>query len=593
MHDVVRNSVSAERLPAPTVPGLVEQRVQRTPGAAAWCVSGPDGTWTTIDWASYGQQVRAAARGLAALGVRPGDRVAIMAPVSLRWEVADKALLSIGAIVVGVDLHASREDRDFILADAGVTGCIVSRAADLHDLAASTIDRLRFLVVLDGATGSDTRMRAWADLDGGSDQTALTHAPQPDDVATLVYTSGTTGTPKAITYNHRQLTLACQALLEAFAPVTPSDRGVCWLPLSNMFQRVMNLCNIGAGSRTYFVEDPRRLMDHLPGIAPTVLIGVPRLYEKIYKTVQERLGASPAWRRRLVDCALRVGAAVADLRRMGRRPGLGLAMAHRILDALVLRRFREPFGGRIRFMVSGSAALSPAVMRFFELIDLVVLEAYGLSENIVPVAVNRPGEYRNGSVGKPLPPNEVRLAPDDEVLVRGPGLFKGYEKGPAGAIDAEGYYATGDLGEFDSDGFLYLRGRKNDIIKTSTGRRVAPNRIELLLRRIPAVDQALVIGDGREVLAAILALDPAQPPRQPEIAAQVQEVNESLADYERIRGLILVPQGLSIASGQLTSSLKPRRRVIAEQYSALLDALYAEIRKPDSRTGLPVLVAPS
>jgi long-chain acyl-CoA synthetase len=590
MHDVVRNAGSADIIGAETVPALIERRARSTPDAAAWCVPGPDGSWATTDWASYRQQVHTAALGLAAIGVRAGDRVAIMAPVSFRWEIADKALLSIGATVVGIDLHASREDRNFILTDAGVAGCIVAKAADLGDLDPGLVERLRFIVVLDGATAGDARMHAWAALQRRSDHAALARTPQADDVATVVYTSGTTGKPKAITYTHRQLVLACEALLEAFAP-SPLDRAVCWLPLSNMFQRMINLCNVGVGSRTYFIEDPRRLMEHLPGIAPTILIGVPRLYEKILKTIEQRLAAMPAWRRQVVNTALRVGASIADSRRDGGRAGPGLTAAHHLLDALVLRQLRAPFGGHIRFMISGSAPLSPAVMRFFQSAGLPILEAYGLSENIVPVAVNRPTEYRSGSVGKPLPLNEVRLAPEGEVLVRGPGLFKGYENGASGAIDNEGYYATGDLGEFDSDGFLYLRGRKNDIIKTSTGRRIAPNRIEFLLSQTPAVDQALVIGDGREVLTAILALDPAHPPQQDAIVAHVRQTNEMLADYERIRGLILLPQGLSIAAGQLTSSLKPRRRVIAEQQGALLDTLYAEIRKPGSRDSLPVLVA--
>jgi long-chain acyl-CoA synthetase len=594
MQDVVHRENAPGGLRARTVPGLIAERVRRTPGGAAWCIAAADGAWTTVQWAEYARQVDTVARALAVLGIRTGDRVAIMAPVSLKWEIADKALLSIGAIVVGVDLHASREDRDFILADAGATACIVPTAAALHDLAPDTVGRLRFIITLEETAGSgDGRVHAWDDLYRGTHDSAVSAVPRDDDVATLIYTSGTTGKPKAITYTHRQLTLACQALLEAFAPITPLDRGVCWLPLSNMFQRVMNLCSIGAGSRTYFIEDPRQLMDRLPGIAPTILISVPRLYEKIYKSAQERLDAAPRWQRHLLEFALRLGARVADHRRAGTQPDLPLAAAHRILDTLVLRRIRDPFGGRMRFMVSGSAPLSPSVMRFFEAAGLLILEAYGLSENIVPVAANRPGAHRSGSVGTPLPANDVRLAADGEVMVRGPGLFSGYENAPAASarVDAEGFFATGDLGEFDADGFLYLRGRKNDIIKTSTGRRIAPSRIEHLLRDVPAVDQALVIGDGREVLVAILALDPAQPHEQRETAACVQRVNESLAEYERIRGLLLIPQGLSIASGQLTSNLKPRRGAIAAQHRDQLDRLYAELRRPEARAGIPVVVS--
>jgi long-chain acyl-CoA synthetase len=255
----------------------------------------------------------------------------------------------------------------------------------------------------------------------------------------------------------------------------------------------------------------------------------------------------------MVDLALHVGARVAEHRRAGRRVPLPISALHHLLDAVVLQRFRAPFGGAIRFMVSGSAPLPPAVMQFFEAAGLLILEAYGFSENIVPIAVNRPADYRAGSVGKPLPPNEVRLAVDGEVLVRSPGLFSGYENGATAAQLVDGFYATGDFGEFDGDGFLFLRGRKSELLKTSTGRRIAPSRIELLLRQIPGVDQALAFGDGREVLVGMLALEPGQATQ--EVARAVQSVNERLADYERIRGLLLLRRGLTVASGELTSNL--------------------------------------
>lgn len=591
MYDGVDGPQGAPRL-ADTVPGLIAGRAARTPHQPAWCVAGGGGTWAAIDWADYAGQVRMAAAGLAALGIGARDRVAILAPVSLRWEIADKALLFLGAVVVGVDLHASREDRAFILSDAQVKGCIVARASDLGDLPPQIVDGLNFIVALDGpAAPGGRRIHTWDQVCKVADA-PLPAPPRADHPATLVYTSGTTGRPKAILYTHGQLTLACAALLDAFAPVTAQDRGVCWLPLSNMFQRVMNLCSIGAGCRTYFVEDPRRLMDLLPSIAPTILIGVPRLYEKVYKTMQERIAAMPVWQRALMDFALRSGARVAGDRRAGQCTPVAIAAAHRALDRAVLRRLRAPFGGAIRFLVSGSAPLAPAIMQFFESAGLLILEAYGLSENIVPVAVNRPGAYRPGSVGRPLPPNELQLAEDGEVLVRGPGLFRGYESATTtkARLNGAGYLATGDIGEFDTDGFLFLRGRKNDIIKTSTGRRVAPNRIEGLLRQVPAVDQALVIGDGREVLTAIVALDAAQAPKHDEIAAAVQAVNDQLADYERIRGVLVLSQGLSIAAGQLTASLKPRRAFIAGQNAAAIEALYTAIRT-NRAEDLPIVVA--
>jgi long-chain acyl-CoA synthetase len=377
-------------------------------------------------------------------------------------------------------------------------------------------------------------------------------------------------------------------------------RFVCWLPMAALFQRMMNLLAFATDSTTHFVEEPRAIVSRLPEIRPTVFTSVPRFYEKLYEGIQQRIGSQSGLQKRLVERGLAVGTEWSRMERTGERPSWGLRARHAILDRLVLRRIRAVMGGEVRLMISGSSAAPVWLLEFFHSIGLLVLEAYGITENPVPVAANRPAEYRFGSVGKPFSVNHVRIGQNDEVLVQGPATFGGYlgEGRPADRFTADGYYRTGDYGYFDADGFLYLTGRAADIIKTSSGRRISPVAIEGIYRQSRYVDQIVVVGNNRPFLVALVALNtpavnaaltsagvavaPSQEelPKLPAVIDLVQRdfgtLGERVARHERIRAFAILSAPLSIERGELTATLKPRRTQIEARYGDVIEAMFAE-----------------
>ncbi len=557
-----------------TVPALLAARVARDPDAAAWW-SAERGAWASISWRDFDARVARLAGALQAIGIGRGQRVAIMARPSLGWEVADHAILRIGAVVVGVDPHAAPADRGLILAHAGAIACFVDDPAAIADVPAESRRALRHVLPL----GAETERTPAIALP------ATAAIPDADDVATLVYTSGTTGAPKAIAFTHRQVRAALTTTLAALGPLSQADRGVCWLPLASMFQRMMNLVSIAIGAQTWFLENPRTLTDELPRIRPTILIGVPRLFEKVERGVRQRIADAPLAQRLVGRGAL--GAATA-----GGVPPL----LRKLADRLFLHRVRAAFGGAMRFMVCGSAPLSPDVIRFFDACGIPILEAYGLSECITPVACNRLESRRPGSVGRPLPGNEVRIAEDGEVMLKSPGLFAGYAEpaSESARFDADGFYATGDFGRLDAEGFLFLTGRKRDVFKTSSGRQVAPMRIEAGLRRIAGIEVAVVMAGARDEIVAVLGLDPEAGADRAAIArtirAGVAALNAGLARHEQVRGCVVMTGGLTLAAGHLTSSLKPRRAAIRTACDGALETLSGAIAATPAE--LPLVFEP-
>ena len=575
-----------------TIPELLAARARRSGERIAYRTRDKDGAWQSLTWREVEARVLAMAAGLQALGLGAGDRLAIMMPTGLRWELLEKAALTLGAAVVGIDSHAAPAHKAFILGQSRAKALVLSEAGDLAGLEGVALPALERVIVeaetLPNA-GGRFDLHRWADFAALCEGRPAAHqSPVADTPAAITYTSGTGGQPKGIVYSHRQMLIACESLLEAFGPITEADSAVCWLPLSNLFQRVMNLCGVGSGAACSFVEDPRRIVDELGEIRPTIFIGVPRFYEKLREGIRARLEAQPAWRRGLAALALESGEALAEAHQAETPVGAALRLRHALLDRLVLTRLRAVMGGRIRFMITGSAPAPAPVLGFYESLGLPLLEAYGLSENIVPVAVNRPGARRPGTVGRPLAPNEVRIAADGEVLVRGPGLFGGYlESQPGGAaLDAEGFFATGDLGGLDPQGFLRLTGRKREIIKTSTGRRIGPQPLEAALREIPGVEQALVVGNGCKTLAALVT--PALEGQEPAAAAAALEGrlgqalaahNGRSAPYERIAACLVLAESFTVLDGHLTPSLKLRRSWLEQRYAGEIERLYEALER--------------
>jgi len=566
------------------------RRVSASPDTPAFLTEQAPGRWTPVDWHGFAQRVEQTQRALAAWGLRRGDRLGLIAAVSLDWEVVHHAALGMGVAVVALDGHDLPERLGTMLDLAEVAGLITDQPALAQRLAPT--DGRRRALLLDGpdarGTGGGGHPPALSDLSQAAASTPLPPAAGPGDTATIIFTSGTTGAPKGIAYSHAQLCLAVDAICDAFQFVGPGSRLLCWLPLSNLFQRVVNLAAMNNGAATYLLPDPRQVMAAVAAVEPDVFIGVPRFYDKLHDGIRDRLQELPHLLGAVARAAWSVARRATDLRLDRRRVPWTLALAHRLAEALVLRRVRAVMGRRLRCMVSGSAPLSLHVLRDLEALGWPVLEAYGLSENVLPMAMNRIDDRRAGTVGRPLHGNDLVLREDGMVRVRGPGVFTGYlGEPPDSGRDAEGYYLTGDLGAFDDDGYLRLTGRAGDLIKTSTGRRIAPAAVEAGLRTAPGVDQAVLFGAGRKVLIALVTLTEPIPEDQDARAALeagLRDAVTTLPPHERPAGIAVLPRALAIDTGELTANLKLRRAAIEQLHGDRLDRLSEQV---DRLTGTP------
>ncbi len=542
--------------------------------------------WTGVTWTEFVARAEALAKGLAAVGLTHGSRIAIMAPTSLEWELFQLAALLNGAAVAGFDPHDHPTRVRAMMATADIDTLVVADSGLLERLAASELPNLRRIICLAGAAPVQshalTEGYTVEALLRAGEGVALPIPPSGDDPATLIFTSGSTGEPKGILYTHAQVVLAVESILQAFPEIRAGDRMVCWLPLSNLFQRMLNYCAAGRGAETWLVSDPQTIMQRLPEIRPHVFIAVPRFFEKLEEGMRNRLDALSAWSRTIAEWALSVGDAHARRLRTGTSPSFIARCSVVLAERLVLQRLRAVLGGEVRYLVSGSAAFPASLLERFHAMGLLVLEAYGLSENVVPVALNRPAAWRFGTVGKVLPANEIAISGEGEVLVRGEGVCRSYLGDLPADVDADGFLATGDLGTLDEDGFLTLSGRKSEIFKTSTGRKVAPLPVEYALRRLPGVDQAVLLGAGNKAPVAIITLMATRAESDlatfaSTLAARIPEALRDLPTYSHPAGLLVLRTPFGIASGELTSNLKLRRAVIQSRHKDALDELFARL----------------
>lgn len=590
-----------------TIPGLLDARAAATPDSPAYCSLDPSGAWRAITWADYYQRVRVLARSLHRLGIATGDRVLILAQTSQDWELAQMSILGCGAVVVGVDPRASEEHLCQIVERVAPVGVIVGDVSLLSRLPQLAAANFKCCVTFEPISKSaGNNVVTLVDLLSTSDSTEDDPwgSVEGDDLATIIFTSGTTGIPKGISYNHSQVCLACSALAEAFPEIGKGGRLVCWLPLSNLFQRMVNFFAIVQSATTYYVEDPRQIVEQLQSIRPHMLIGVPRFYEKLYEGMAKRIDDS-GWLKPLLRLAVRAGEAHALSIRTGIRPKRLDQMLFHILDPLVLSRFRKALGGNLRFLISGSAPIPVWLLERLHGFGLLVLEAYGTSENIVPIAANRPGAFRFGTVGRVMPGNEIRIDAEGELLVRGGGVFNGYlDDADRGMFTEDGYLKTGDYAELTDDGFIRLKGRRSEIFKTSTGRRISPFGIEQRLLQISWVDYAIAVGSGRKYVVALLALsmealkeyaagtELSPDDRGTVLLAQLgpalwEEVARAVADlpqYERPVGIALTINPFTVETGELTTNLKLRRAHILDKYGSCLDKLFNSLENGEERS---------
>jgi long-chain acyl-CoA synthetase len=578
-----------------TLPDLLAWRASVTPSAPAYCIK-RDTAWKPITWAEFARGAEAVARSLAAHGVGSGDRIGILGPTCIEWEYLQWGALRVGAVAVGLDTNYRDDTLHALLRALRLAALAVRNESELQRVPVELRVGLKVVAMFEepaaAAVPSISVRRVVTSGYGADDATRTIPGPNSEDAAIVVFSSGTTGDPKPITYSHGQVLLAIDAILHAFPDIGPESRFACWLPLANLFQRIINFCALKLGAVSYIVTDPRSLMSELRSISPSILIGVPRFYERLHAGISAEVGAAAGWRGAVARWALRLAERrAAHVASPADRASAWLA------DLVVYSRVRGTFGSKLRYLVSGSAPMARRLLDWYEVLGLPLYEAYGVSQDIVPVAMNRPGVRRLGTVGKPLSANEVRLADDGEILVGGPGV---YREAPAASADGRGApreWPTGDLGRFDDDGFLTIIGRKAEVFKSAAGRWIAPQRVEAALRSLAYLDDVMVVGAGRPAPVALVylkwdALPEAQDTvrrenasRPGQLAGDVRRILErdfanataALPKDEQPKAVILIEQGFTIEGGELTSNLKLRRHIIEARYRPQIDNAYREL----------------
>lgn len=560
-----------------------------------WHLPVGSSTWLGTSWHEFADVARKIGAAMHHLGLLPGETVGIIAPSSPRWESVQIGALAAGGVVVGLDPHDTDERINDIALRCHLTALIVDKLGSLDRFGVSAREGLRFVISLADEEIPDIGhglygLKSLIDQNSSASDLGGTVTVGADDPALIIFTSGTTGSPKGIRYTHRQVCLAAASILEAFPELHGGSRLACWLPLSNLFQRMINFCSIARGAQIYYVENPQEIMRHVAEIEPHVFIGVPRFYEKLYAGIVERINHASAPKKHLANWAIAQGANYAAAIRGGSAPTIWQRFLRRVADSLVLKQIRRSMGQNLQFLISGSAPMPIWLLEQFQGMGFLVLEAYGMSENIIPIAANRPRAYRFGTVGLPMPGSEVRLAADGELMVRGPGVFAGYfnETAEESPQDANGFVASGDFATIDADGFVKLVGRKSEIFKTSTGRRISPTAIETLLTRIPGVEHAVVFGAGHPFLIAILVVSPTVRQASATNAAKWSECDQfraearrclaDMPDYQRPAGFLVTARPFTIDGGELTPNLKLRRHAIHTLYDDHLSELFQRLQ---------------
>lgn len=589
-----------------TIPSLLEARCKLSPDVPAFYELDSNKYWQPVNWSEFKVNVNRISAALLNAGVRKGDRVGIMAPTSLNWEYAQMGALSIAAIVVGIDQNYQLDQLEHIFEILNPSVLFVQDHRALLKIPAELRRRIKLIILFEGSpcTESEQSMEKILAVNRSIGHHNNFIAPVPEDIAVIVFSSGTTGVPKAIHYSHLQLLIAIEAIQNAFEDIKEGAVFLCWLPLASLFQRVVNFWGVGIGAASYILSDPRDLMKYIRSVNPVILIGVPRLFIRMHSGIDNYIRESKWPFYYLISLALRIGREHALVELSTKRVGVLSRALWYFVDKLFLVRIRAMFGSRLRYCISGSAAMPLWLVEWFEGIGLPVLEAYGVSENVIPIAINRPTLRRLGTVGKPLLPNEVRLAEDGEVLVRGPGVFGGYWEMSGNSIaerfTADGYLCTNDLGYFDEDGFLSLVGRKSDAFKTPEGKWISPARIEGQLQRIVYIEQCIVFQLRLGKVAAILSIDKQRHleainllTKKESISVQNNamdifsqmlrnDINEKLHDlpkYQLPIGIVVTYDQFTIERGELTTNMKPRRDTIISHFLPIIERLELECKQ--------------
>ncbi len=557
-----------------TAPALWRYALSEAGTRPAYLEEQEDG-WREVSWQEAGERIEALSRSLQARGVRRGDAVAVLSRTRLEWILLDWAIMSIGAVVVGLYPSNTPSECAYVLGHAEAVLAFVEDDAQREKLAAVSpqLPALREIVLFDDVSVLEAEGRANTPLD--------LHEVQEDDLATLIYTSGTTGPPKGCMLSHKNLVTAALRVRNHIEGET--DTVILFLPMAHSFARIAHQSATYRGATLALCADVARLPEALARIHPTILPAVPRVYEKIHANTLSQIERSNGAKRAIGRWALGVGSRTSRLRRAGRPVPMALQVQERIADRLVFSKVRERLGGRLRLGISGAAPLGIDVLEFFHSLGMLVIEGYGLTETSSSLSVNDPDEYKFGTVGRAVDGCEVRLDADGEILVRSETIFSGYYKDPeatAAAFTDDGWFRTGDVGEIDEDGWVKITDRKKDLIITAGGKNIAPQNLENALKASRFISQALVVGDRRPYVTALITLDDAEVDasgREPQELVQeiVDDVNRDRVRVEQIKRFTILPRDFSQEEGEVTPTLKLRRKIVHQHFAEQIEQLYA------------------
>jgi long-chain acyl-CoA synthetase len=560
------------------------------------------GQWTSKTYVEVGEIVRELSLGLIALGIEKGDKVAILSNTRVEWTYFDFAALTAGATVVPIYQTNSAEECRYVLENSDARAVIVeddeqmAKVREVRD----QCPMLEHVIRVEGDSSDAISMESLADRGraGSAEQwEERWRSVTADDVCTFIYTSGTTGPPKGCVISHGNYRAMCDMAL-GVDTLEQGEVTYLFLPLAHSFALLIQLLSFAVGGTlAYWERDPLKIVPNLSEVRPTYFPSVPRIFEKIYTAATAAVEKEGGLKKRVFDWAIGVGKKVRALEREGRQPGPLLALQHRIADKQVLSKIRGLFGGKLKEAVTGAAPINPEILEFFDAAGVLVVEGWGMTETSTAATISRAEAFKWGTVGKPFPGCEIRIADDGEILVKGPNVFQGYYKNEEATRETliDGWLHTGDIGEIDSDGYVKITGRKKDIIITAGGKNITPANLEAEIKQHPLVSQCVVIGDRRPYLIALITLDPEEAAKyaaehglgddlaalasnaelRASISNHIDEINKKFARVEQVKKFEILPRDLSQEGGELTPTMKVKRNVVADKYASEVDALYA------------------
>jgi len=589
---------------ADTIPARLFDQAELRPGTPAYYEK-VAGEYAAVSWGEYADQVRRAGKSLVALGFAPGQHVAILGFNRPEWVILDVACMAVGGAPAGIYATNSAEEVQYIAHHAEAQIVLVEDKAQLEKVLSvrGELPHLEYVVTMRGAAEvEDPMVLTWDEFMSRGDAlddsvfVERLEALEPDGLATLIYTSGTTGPPKGVMLTHHNLTWTADGS-QGVLPLHSEDRSVSYLPLSHIAEQLLTIhVPISIGSSVYFAESLDALPDNIKEVRPTLFFAVPRVWEKFHDRVVGELGKASAIRAKVAGWGQEVGRKATLIKNRGGEPSGLLGLQYKLASKLVHDKAKKKMGlDECRAAVTGAAPISTEVLEFFGGFDLPILEVYGQSEGTGPTTFNKPSNTKFGSVGPAYPGAEVKIADDGEVLLKGGNVFAGYYKDQVatGECLIDGWLHSGDLGSFDDDGFLTITGRKKDIIITAGGKNVAPKNLEAAMKDNLLVSEAVVIGDRRKFLTALVTLNPVtadafgvehgitEPLYQSElirkeIQATVDEMNEKVARVEQVKKFAILPRELTITDGELTGTLKVKRNMVNEHFSDEIESMYVD-----------------